>query len=48
MHREPAIIDILLNKTLLELMHLVYLNKNNDVKKCKSGRYYLPKGIVKN
>ena len=27
---------------------LVYLNRGNDVKVFKSGRYYLPKGIIKN
>ena len=27
---------------------LVYLNRDNDVKRFKAKRYYLPKGIIKN
>ena len=27
---------------------LVYLNRNNDIKRCKSQRYYLQKGVIKN
>ena len=27
---------------------LVYLNRNNNIKRCKSQRYYLQKGVIKN
>ena len=31
-----------------KLFILAYLNRNNDVKKFKALRYYLPKGIINN
>ena len=30
------------------LFILIHLNRNNDVKRSKAKRYYLPKGIIKN
>ena len=30
------------------LSTLIYLNRNNDVKRFNAWKYYLPKGIIKN
>ena len=43
-------IDIFANQTSVGvnlLFILVYLNQNNDVKRYKAKKYYLPKGIIK-
>ena len=43
-------IDVFYNEAIgvNRLFLLVYLNWKNDVKRDKSRRYYLPKGIIKN
>ena len=40
-------LDIFSNQTLLELIDLVYLNRNDD-SRFETRKYYLPKGIIKN
>ena len=39
-------IDISSNHTFLELIVLIYLNRDNDVKRFKTRRYYLSKSRV--
>ena len=44
-------IDIFFNQILLETIDClfsVYLNRNNDVERFKTRRYYLSKGIIVN
>ena len=37
-----------LESNFVGLFVVVYLNRNNDVKRCKTRKYYLPKGIIVN
>ena len=44
-------LNVFSNKTLLEFIDcffLVFLNRDNDSKRFKIRRYYLPKSIIKN
>ena len=41
-------LDIFSNQFLLELIVLVYSNRNDDSKRCKTRRYYLSKGFIGN